>query len=145
MASYVKRRHCFLSVSSTVKYLNAHTGVVFLRFPKKFYRLLWSALPFITCIDTHRQKIPCFLSCLHVGGRRSTARRWTPPQLLAFNFQGDLFRYINGFYSPLQEQSERVRSFWSSTTSSSSTGCCQRVKTKVRIQSLSSQPPSGGL
>lgn len=51
-----------------VKYMNAHTGIVFLRFPKKFYRLLWSALPFITAIETRGQKIPCFLSCLHVGG-----------------------------------------------------------------------------
>ena len=52
-----------------VKYLNAHTGIVFLRFPKRCYRLLWSALPFITCIETRGQKIPCFLNCLHVGGK----------------------------------------------------------------------------
>lgn len=51
-----------------VKYLNAHTGIVFLRFPKKFYQLLWSALPFITGIETRGQKIPCFFNCLHVGG-----------------------------------------------------------------------------
>lgn len=51
-----------------VKYLNAHTGIVFLRFPKKCYRLLWSALPFITCVETRGQKIQCFLNCLHVGG-----------------------------------------------------------------------------
>lgn len=75
-------KHTF---SSTVKYLNAHTGVVFLRFPKKFYRLLWSALPFITCIDTHRQNIPCFLSCLHVGGRRSAAARRSPSSALFFH------------------------------------------------------------
>lgn len=58
--------------SFLVKYLNAHTGIVFLRFPKKFYRLLWSALPFITGIETRGQKIPCFLNCLHVGGEESS-------------------------------------------------------------------------
>ncbi|CAG02499.1 unnamed protein product, partial [Tetraodon nigroviridis] len=57
------------SVRFCVKYLNAHTGIVFLRFPKKFYRLLWSALPFITAIETRGHKIPCFLNCLHVGGK----------------------------------------------------------------------------
>lgn len=55
-----------------VKYLNAHTGIVLLRFPKKFYRLLWSALPFITGIETRGQKIPCFLNCLHVGGEENS-------------------------------------------------------------------------
>lgn len=83
----------WFSVSSTVKYLNAHTGVVFLRFPKKFYRLLWSALPFITCIDTNRQTIPCFLTCLHVGGRR------TPSPA---GVQVDLFRFISGLCLPLR-------------------------------------------
>ena len=52
-----------------VKYLNAHTGVVFLRFPKRCYKLLWSALPFITNIESRGKKIPCFLNCLHVGGK----------------------------------------------------------------------------
>ncbi|XP_077377328.1 ribonuclease P/MRP protein subunit POP5 isoform X3 [Festucalex cinctus] len=50
-----------------VKYLNAQTGMVFLRFPKMGYKLLWSALPFITSIGTRSQKTPCFLNCLHVG------------------------------------------------------------------------------
>ncbi|XP_075881698.1 ribonuclease P/MRP protein subunit POP5 [Nelusetta ayraudi] len=71
------------SIRFSVKYLNAHTGVVFLRFPKMCYRLLWSALPFITCIDTHRQKIPCFLSCLHVGGTIRTCQKF----LIQYNKQ----------------------------------------------------------
>lgn len=53
-----------------MKYLNAHTGIVFLRFPKRCYKLLWSALPFITSVETRGQKIPCFLNCLHVGGKK---------------------------------------------------------------------------
>lgn len=54
-----------------MKYLNAHTGIVFLRFPKKFYRLLWTALPFITGIETRGHKIPCLFNTLHVGGKET--------------------------------------------------------------------------
>ncbi|XP_003974784.2 ribonuclease P/MRP protein subunit POP5 [Takifugu rubripes] len=64
------------SIRFCVKYLNAHTGIVLLRFPKKFYRLLWSALPFITGIETRGQKIPCFLNCLHVGGTIRTCQKF---------------------------------------------------------------------
>ncbi|XP_034548857.1 ribonuclease P/MRP protein subunit POP5 [Notolabrus celidotus] len=60
----------------SVKYLNALTGIVFLRFHKMFYRLLWSALPFITCIETRGQKIECFLNCLHVGGTIRTCQKF---------------------------------------------------------------------
>uniref|UniRef100_A0A3Q3WA68 Ribonuclease P/MRP protein subunit POP5 n=1 Tax=Mola mola TaxID=94237 RepID=A0A3Q3WA68_MOLML len=66
-----------------VKYLNAHTGIVFLRFPKKCYRLLWSALPFITSVETRGQKIPCFLNCLHVGGTIRTCQKF----LIRYNKQ----------------------------------------------------------
>lgn len=55
-----------------VKYLNAHTGIVFLRFPKQCYKLLWSALPFVTSIESRGQKIHCFLNCLHVGGIKAS-------------------------------------------------------------------------
>lgn len=58
------------AVVFSVKYLNTQTGMVFLRFPKMSYKLLWSALPFITSIDTRWKKIPCFLNCLHVGGKK---------------------------------------------------------------------------
>ncbi|XP_068166563.1 ribonuclease P/MRP protein subunit POP5 [Antennarius striatus] len=64
------------SLRFTVKYLNAHTGIVFLRFPKRFYRLLWSALPFITSVDTRGQTVPCFLNCLHVGGTIRTCQKF---------------------------------------------------------------------
>ncbi|XP_026177075.1 ribonuclease P/MRP protein subunit POP5 [Mastacembelus armatus] len=64
------------SIRFSVKYLNAHTGIVFLRFPKRCYKLLWSALPFITSVETHRQKIPCFLNCLHVGGTIRTCQKF---------------------------------------------------------------------
>ncbi|XP_077377325.1 ribonuclease P/MRP protein subunit POP5 isoform X1 [Festucalex cinctus] len=59
-----------------VKYLNAQTGMVFLRFPKMGYKLLWSALPFITSIGTRSQKTPCFLNCLHVGGTVRTCQKF---------------------------------------------------------------------
>lgn len=68
--SRMMRKLCFC-LFSLVVYLNAHTGIVFLRFHKKYYRLLWSALPFITCIDARGQKIPCFLNCIHVGGEKN--------------------------------------------------------------------------
>ncbi|CAJ1068142.1 ribonuclease P/MRP protein subunit POP5 [Xyrichtys novacula] len=71
------------SIRFSVKYLNAHTGIVFLRFPKKCYRLLWSALPFITCIETRGQKIECFLNCLHVGGTIRTCQKF----LVKYNTQ----------------------------------------------------------
>ncbi|XP_070760026.1 ribonuclease P/MRP protein subunit POP5 [Enoplosus armatus] len=67
----------------SVKYLNAHTGIVFLRFPKRCYRLLWSALPFITSVETRGQKIPCFLNCLHVGGTIRTCQKF----LIRYNTQ----------------------------------------------------------
>ncbi|XP_078106387.1 ribonuclease P/MRP protein subunit POP5 [Sander vitreus] len=71
------------SIRFSVKYLNAHTGIVFLRFPKNCYRLLWSALPFITCIETRGQKISCFLNCLHVGGTMRTCQKF----LIRYNTQ----------------------------------------------------------
>uniref|UniRef100_A0A3P8VVH2 Ribonuclease P/MRP protein subunit POP5 n=1 Tax=Cynoglossus semilaevis TaxID=244447 RepID=A0A3P8VVH2_CYNSE len=72
---------CIIGVS--VKYMNAHTGMVFLRFPKRCYKLLWSALPFITCMETRGQKIPCFLNCLHVGGTIRTCQKF----LIRYNTQ----------------------------------------------------------
>ncbi|XP_054906636.1 ribonuclease P/MRP protein subunit POP5 [Poeciliopsis prolifica] len=59
-----------------VKYLNAYTGIVFLRFPKSCYKLLWSALPFITSIECRGRIIPCFFNCLHVGGTIRTCQKF---------------------------------------------------------------------
>lgn len=64
------------SFGFSVKYLNAVTGIVFLRFPKRCYRLLWSALPFITSIQARGQKIPCFFNCLYVGGTIRTCQKF---------------------------------------------------------------------
>ncbi|KAM9744359.1 ribonuclease P/MRP protein subunit POP5 [Menidia menidia] len=64
------------SIRFSVKYLNAHTGIVFLRFPKKCYKLLWSALPFITHLESRGKRIPCFLNCLHVGGTIRTCQKF---------------------------------------------------------------------
>ncbi|XP_038139265.1 ribonuclease P/MRP protein subunit POP5 [Cyprinodon tularosa] len=66
-----------------VKYLNAHTGMVFLRLPKRGYELLWSALPFITCIESRGQIIPCAFNCLHVGGTIRTCQKF----LIRYNTQ----------------------------------------------------------
>ncbi|XP_041643875.1 ribonuclease P/MRP protein subunit POP5 [Cheilinus undulatus] len=79
--SAVERLHgdygtALCSIRFNVIYLNAHTGIVFLRFPKRCYKLLWSALPFITCIETQGQKIPCFFNCLHVGGTIRTCQKF---------------------------------------------------------------------
>ncbi|KAM4576941.1 ribonuclease P/MRP protein subunit POP5 [Odontesthes bonariensis] len=71
------------SIRFSVKYLNAHTGIVFLRFPKRCYKLLWSALPFITNIESRGKKIPCFLNCLHVGGTIRTCQKF----LIRYNTQ----------------------------------------------------------
>jgi len=111
----------------SVKYLNAHTGIVFLRFPKMCYRLLWSALPFITSIETRGQKIPCFLNCLHVGGKTNTSRNESDIIFSIFNINWKLIKDVCFF----QEQWEHVRSFWSDTTPSSSIKCYLNVKMKV--------------
>ncbi|KAM9857856.1 ribonuclease P/MRP protein subunit POP5 [Aulostomus maculatus] len=71
------------SIRFSVKYLNTHTGMVLLRFPKSCYRLLWSALPFITNIETHRKNVPCFLNCVHVGGTIRTCQKF----LIKYNQQ----------------------------------------------------------
>ncbi|KAK7933936.1 hypothetical protein WMY93_004832 [Mugilogobius chulae] len=64
------------SFGFSVKYLNAVTGIIFLRFPKKCYKQLWSALPFITSIDARGKKIPCFLNCIYVGGTIRTCQKF---------------------------------------------------------------------
>ncbi|KAM8887197.1 ribonuclease P/MRP protein subunit POP5 [Spinachia spinachia] len=71
------------SIRFSVKYLNAHTGIVFLRFPKSCYKLLWSALPFITSIEARGKNIECFLNCLHVGGTIRTCQKF----LIRYNTQ----------------------------------------------------------
>ncbi|XP_073675839.1 ribonuclease P/MRP protein subunit POP5 [Garra rufa] len=64
------------NIGLTVKYLNAHTGVVLIRSRKKYYQLIWSALPFITCLENKGQKVQCFLNCLHVGGTIRTCQKF---------------------------------------------------------------------
>ncbi|XP_074526924.1 ribonuclease P/MRP protein subunit POP5 [Halichoeres trimaculatus] len=71
------------SVGFSVKYLNSVTGIVFLRFPKSCYKILWSALPFITSIETRGEKIECFLNCLNVGGTIRTCQKF----LIRYNTQ----------------------------------------------------------
>ncbi|XP_068846202.1 ribonuclease P/MRP protein subunit POP5 isoform X1 [Capricornis sumatraensis] len=55
------------SIGFAVRYLNAYTGIVLLRCRKEFYRLVWSALPFITYLENKGHRYPCFLNTLHVG------------------------------------------------------------------------------
>lgn len=57
------------SLPTVVRYLNAYTGVVLLRCRKEFYQLLWSALPFITHLESKGHRYSCFLNTLHVGGK----------------------------------------------------------------------------
>ncbi|XP_010874622.1 ribonuclease P/MRP protein subunit POP5 [Esox lucius] len=71
------------SIGFSVKYLNAHTGIVFLRCRKSHYRLIWSALPFITSLENRGQRVPCFLNCLHVGGTIRTCQNF----LVRYNTQ----------------------------------------------------------
>ncbi|XP_055080464.1 ribonuclease P/MRP protein subunit POP5 isoform X3 [Periophthalmus magnuspinnatus] len=59
-----------------VKYLNAVTGIILLRFPKKCYKQLWSALPFITSIEARGKQISCFLNCIYVGGTIRTCQKF---------------------------------------------------------------------
>ena len=59
----------FIFSPAVVRYLNAYTGIVLLRCRKEFYRLVWSALPFITYLENKGHRYPCFLNTLHVGGR----------------------------------------------------------------------------
>ncbi|KAL4660368.1 ribonuclease P/MRP protein subunit POP5 [Arapaima gigas] len=64
------------NVSFSVKYLNAHTGVVFLRCRKSHYRILWSALSFINSLKNRGQCVPCFFNCLYVGGTIRTCQKF---------------------------------------------------------------------
>ncbi|KAK9970385.1 hypothetical protein ABG768_026331 [Culter alburnus] len=64
------------NIGVLVKYLNALTGVVFIRCRKWNYRLIWSALPFITCLENRGQNVPCFFNCLHVGGTIRTCQKF---------------------------------------------------------------------
>ncbi|XP_030641224.1 ribonuclease P/MRP protein subunit POP5 [Chanos chanos] len=64
------------NIGFSVKYVNAHTGVVLLRCRKGHYRLIWSALPFITGIESRGQRVQCFLNCLHVGGTIRTCQKF---------------------------------------------------------------------
>nr|XP_006114818.1 ribonuclease P/MRP protein subunit POP5 [Pelodiscus sinensis] len=59
-----------------VKYLNAYTGIVLLRCRKDFYRLLWSALPFVTYLENRNQRYSCFFNTLHVGGTIRTCQKF---------------------------------------------------------------------
>ncbi|XP_019718023.1 ribonuclease P/MRP protein subunit POP5 [Hippocampus comes] len=90
------------SLRFSVKYLNTQTGMVFLRFPKMSYKLLWSALPFITSIDTRWKKIPCFLNCLHVGGTIRTCQKF----LIRYNTQ-QLHRMLPNCQN--EEEKEKIR------------------------------------
>ncbi|XP_062855661.1 ribonuclease P/MRP protein subunit POP5 [Trichomycterus rosablanca] len=64
------------SIGSSVTYVNAYTGIVIVRFRKAHYRLLWSALPFITSVWSQGQKIQCFFNCIHIGGTIRTCQKF---------------------------------------------------------------------
>ncbi|XP_069475875.1 ribonuclease P/MRP protein subunit POP5 [Ambystoma mexicanum] len=75
------------TVSLSVKYLNAYTGIVLIRCRKEFYQVVWSSLPFITCLMGRNQQYPCFFNTLHVGGTIRTSQKfliqYNQKQLLA--------------------------------------------------------------
>nr|XP_033811912.1 ribonuclease P/MRP protein subunit POP5 isoform X1 [Geotrypetes seraphini] len=77
------------SVSFAVKYVNAYTGIVFIRCRKAFYQLLWSSLPFITCLESWGQRYPCFFNTLHVSGTIRTCQKY----LIQYN-QKQLLRLL---------------------------------------------------
>ncbi|KFO70349.1 Ribonuclease P/MRP protein subunit POP5, partial [Cuculus canorus] len=65
-----------VSVSFTVKYLNAYTGVVLLRCRKDACGLLCSALPFVRQLESRNQRYPCVLNTLHIGGTIRTCQKF---------------------------------------------------------------------
>ncbi|XP_056448497.1 ribonuclease P/MRP protein subunit POP5 [Gadus chalcogrammus] len=71
------------SIGFSVKYVNALTGIMLIRCPKSSYRLIWSALPFVTSVEHKGRKIPLFLNCLHVGGTIRTCQKF----LVRYNTQ----------------------------------------------------------
>ncbi|XP_074869354.1 ribonuclease P/MRP protein subunit POP5 isoform X1 [Carettochelys insculpta] len=79
------------SIAFSVKYLNAYTGIVLLRCRKDFYRLLWSALPFITYLENRNQRYSCFFNTLHVGGTIRTCQKF----LVQYNRQQLLLQLKN--------------------------------------------------
>ncbi|KAI7797749.1 ribonuclease P/MRP protein subunit POP5, partial [Triplophysa rosa] len=64
------------NIGVNVKYLNALTGVVFIRCRKGHFRLIWSALPFITHLENRGQNVQCFFNCIHVGGTIKTCQKF---------------------------------------------------------------------
>ncbi|XP_063769183.1 ribonuclease P/MRP protein subunit POP5 [Pseudophryne corroboree] len=63
------------SISLSVKYLNAYTGIILLRCRKAFHQILWSSLPFITSLENKGQRYPCFINTLHLGGTIRTCQK----------------------------------------------------------------------
>uniref|UniRef100_A0AC11EAM7 POP5 homolog, ribonuclease P/MRP subunit n=1 Tax=Ovis aries TaxID=9940 RepID=A0AC11EAM7_SHEEP len=68
--------NCQALCTVLLRYLNAYTGIVLLRCRKEFYRLVWSALPFITYLENKGHRYPCFLNTLHVGGTIRTCQKF---------------------------------------------------------------------
>ncbi|KAG8597015.1 hypothetical protein GDO81_002143, partial [Engystomops pustulosus] len=58
------------------KYLNAYTGIIFLRCRKAFHQLLGSSLPFITSLENRGQRYSCFFNTLHIGGTIRTCQKF---------------------------------------------------------------------
>ncbi|XP_059844344.1 ribonuclease P/MRP protein subunit POP5 isoform X3 [Hypanus sabinus] len=56
------------SLRLEVTYLNAYTGIVLIRCQKDFYRMLSTALMFVTFLENKNQKFHCFFNTLHVAG-----------------------------------------------------------------------------
>ncbi|XP_062399960.1 ribonuclease P/MRP protein subunit POP5 isoform X2 [Sardina pilchardus] len=51
-------------------------GVILIRCRKSHYRILWSALPFMSCLENRGQKVPCSINCLHIGGTIRTCQKF---------------------------------------------------------------------
>uniref|UniRef100_A0A3B1J691 POP5 homolog, ribonuclease P/MRP subunit n=1 Tax=Astyanax mexicanus TaxID=7994 RepID=A0A3B1J691_ASTMX len=90
------------NIGSAVRYVNAYTGVVMLRFRKAHYQLLWSALPFITSIWKQGQRVPCFFNCIHVGGTIRTCQKF----LIRYSRQ-QLFRMLPHCKTEAEKQQVR--------------------------------------
>ncbi|XP_028857198.1 ribonuclease P/MRP protein subunit POP5 [Denticeps clupeoides] len=79
--SAVARSHgdygaALLQLGFSVKYVNGPTGVVLLRCRKSHYRLVWSAVTFISSIESRRRKVQCSFNCIHVGGTIRTCQKF---------------------------------------------------------------------
>ncbi|XP_072271600.1 ribonuclease P/MRP protein subunit POP5 [Pyxicephalus adspersus] len=91
-----------VSVALSVKYLNAYTGIIFIRSLKNYHKILGSSLPFITSLENRGQRYPCFINTLHIAGTIRSCQRF----LIQYNRE-QLDRLLRNCTNPSEKENIR--------------------------------------